>query len=249
VDDDRPTSPEPGDRAPGSGPILSAGVGAPPVSWAAPRSSSTGGGVEVAQGIVLAGIGTRIAAFLVDVFLLGAVAITITLIAATVIPDRATGDLIAAVIVAVLGVAYFAIAWLGPWAATPGQRLARLRVVDAGSLERIDGRRAIIRSLALGSALSLLSFPAALSRYIEVIAVVWAMILLGTAIFDSRGQGLHDRWARTLVVKPAVAGSGPLVFGCFLIVLIILLAPFVIATASGPFLQQILGQLASPAPR
>jgi uncharacterized RDD family membrane protein YckC len=248
VDDNRPASPEPVDPARESGPILSAGVGAPPVSWATPGSASTDG-IEVAKGIVLAGIGTRIAAFLVDVFVLGALAITITLVTARAITDRPTGDLIAGTIVAILGVAYFAISWVGPWAATPGQRLARLRVVDAGSLERIDARRALVRSLALGSALSLLSFPAAVSRYIEVIAVVWAMILLGTAIFDGRRQGLHDRWARTIVVRPAAAGPGPLVFGCFLIVLLILASPFIFVTIGGPALQQMFDQLASPAPQ
>jgi uncharacterized RDD family membrane protein YckC len=249
VDDDRRPSPERGDPAPPPGPILSAGVSAPPVSWATPDSEPRGGGVEVARGIVLAGIGTRIAAFLVDVFILGALAIAITLITARLVPDRATGDVIAASVVAILGVGYFAIAWLRPWAATPGQRLGRLRVVDAKSLESIDARRAILRSFALGSALSLLSFPATVSQYVEIIAVVWAMILLGSAIFDGRRQGLHDRWARTLVVKPATAGTGPLAIGCFLIVLLILLAPFLVATATGPLLRQVLDQLPSPVPQ
>jgi uncharacterized RDD family membrane protein YckC len=249
VDDDRRSSPEPGDPAPRSGPIRSAGVGNPPVDWAAPGSEPKAGGVEVGQGLVLAGIGTRIAAFLVDVFLLGGLAIAITLIASRLTPDRATVDLLAAAVVAILGVAYFAISWLGPWAATPGQRLGGLRVVDATSLGRIDARRAILRSFALGAALSLLSFPAAVSRYVEVIAVVWAMILLGSVIFNGRHQGLHDRWARTLVVRPIRAATGPLAIGCFLIVLLILLAPFVVATASGPLLKQVLDQLPSPVPQ
>jgi hypothetical protein len=40
-----------------------------------------------------------------------------------------------------------------------------------------------------------------------------------------------------------------LAIGCFLIVLLILLAPFVIATASGPLLKQVLDQLPSPVPQ
>jgi uncharacterized RDD family membrane protein YckC len=248
VEDDRRPSPEGGDPPP-SGPIRSAGVTAPLVNWTAPDSEPRGGSEEVAQGIVLAGILIRIAAFLVDVFILGALAIAITLITASLIRDRATGDVIAATVVAILGVAYFAIAWLSPWAATPGQRLGQLRVVDATSLESIDARRAILRSFLLGSALSLLSFPAEVSRYVEIIAVVWAMILLGSLVFDGRRQGLHDRWARTLVVKPATAGAGPLAIGCFLIVLLILLAPFVVATATGPLLRQVLDQLPSPVPQ
>jgi hypothetical protein len=37
--------------------------------------------------------------------------------------------------------------------------------------------------------------------------------------------------------------------GCFLIVLLILLAPFVVATATGPLLRQVLDQLPSPVPQ
>jgi uncharacterized RDD family membrane protein YckC len=251
VDDNRPASPETAERTdapPKSGSILSAGVGAPPVSWTTPGSHAIGG-IEVAKGIVLAGIGTRIAAFLVDAFVLGALAITITLATASVVPNRAAADLIAGIIVAIFGVGYFTMFWVSPWMGTPGQRLAGLRVVDAASLEPIDARRALVRSLAIGSALTLLSFAGALSRYIEVIVVVWAMVLRGTAIFNDRRQGLHDRWARTIVVKPAVAGPGPLVFGCFQIVLIILASPFIFVSIGGPALQQMVDRLASPAPQ
>jgi uncharacterized RDD family membrane protein YckC len=248
VDDDRPANLEAdadtGDPPRQTGSILSAGAPSSPVAWTVPGSGtgSATGVVEVGQGIVLAGIGTRIAAFLVDVFVLSALAIVITLVSAGVIGDVGGANLAASILVAVVAVAYFAVAWVSPWAATPGQRLAGMRVVDATTLGRIGAGRAIVRSLALGSAFTLLSFAAPLSRFVDVLVVIWSLVLLGSALFDARRRGVHDRWTRTLVVRPARAGSMPLALGCFLIVLLIFLAPVVITMASGG-IQQILDQL------
>jgi uncharacterized RDD family membrane protein YckC len=247
VDDDRPASPslDPGDDPPPrqAGSILSAGAPPPPAAWTVP-GSGTGSAtvIEVGQGLVLAGIGTRIAAFLVDVFILSALAIVITLISASVIGDVVVADLVASILVAVVAIAYFAVAWITPWAATAGQRLAGMRVVDATSLGRIGAGRAIVRSLALGSAFTLLSFATPLSRYVDVLVIIWSCVLLGSVLFDARRRGVHDRWTRTLVVRPARAGSLPLALGCFLMVLLIFLAPVVITMASGG-VQQILDQL------
>jgi uncharacterized RDD family membrane protein YckC len=214
------------------------------VAWTVPGSGtgSATGVVEVGHGLVLAGIGTRIAAFLVDVFVLSALAIVITLVSAGVIGDVDVANVVASVLVAVVAVGYFAAAWVSPWAATPGQRLAGMRVVDATTLGRIGAGRAIVRSLALGSAFTLLSFAAPLSRYVDVLAVIWSCVLLGSVLFDARRRGVHDRWTRTLVVRPARAGSLALALGCFLMVLLIFLAPVVITMASGG-IQQILDQL------
>ena len=248
VDDDRPASPgldprgDPPPRQAGS--ILSSGAPSSPSAWTAPRSAtgSATGVIEVGQGLVLAGIGTRIAAFLVDVFVLSALAIVITLVSASVVGDVGIADLVASILVAVVAVAYFAAAWVTPWGATPGQRLAAMRVVDASTLGRIGAGRAIVRSLALGSAFTLLSFATPLSRYVDVLVVIWSCVLLGSVLFDARRRGVHDRWTRTLVVRPARAGSLPLALGCFLMVLLIFLAPVVITMASGG-IQQILDQL------
>ena len=245
MDEDRAPD-EAADPPPRAAPILSAGVPAAPVDWTAPGADGTGGGggpTTLANGMVLAGAGTRLGAFFVDFFILGCVAVVITLISSNVIANRTTADAVPAIISAALAVVYFAVAWVGPWAATPGQRLAGLRVVDATSLEPIDLGRAVIRSLALGSALNLLSFAAPVGQIIGAILIIWPFILFASTIYDARHQGLHDRWARTLVIRPADAGSFPLTLGCFLIVLIILAAPLVMATVAGPALQDWLQQI------
>jgi uncharacterized RDD family membrane protein YckC len=240
VDDRAPGDPDAPPRQGGS--ILSAGVPAAPVEWVVP-GSAPGGVAEIGQGIVLAGLWTRIAAFLIDFFILGCLALIISLAATTLIADQSTARLVAVLISAPLAVSYFAVSWIGPWAATPGQRLAGMRVVDAVTLLQIGPTRAFGRSLALGSAFDLLSFAAPIGRFIDALAIIWLFVLLASVMFNDRRQGIHDRWTRTLVVRPAKAGSLPLTLGCFLIVLMILLTPVVIAWVAGPTLRQLVEQL------
>jgi len=227
----------------GSSPILSTGTTAPVVDWASTHPGRNRIG-EVAEGIVLAGIGARVAAFIVDAFLLGGLSIIIAVLMRKLIADQSTADVIAGVLSAAVAVAWFAVAWIGLRAATPGQRLASLRVVDADTLRPIEPARAITRSIILGAAINLLIVPTPIGQLLSVGVIVWAFALLGTALFDVRRQGLHDRWTRTLVVRPIGAATMPLTLGCFLIVLIVFISPFVIVTAAGPAIQQKLLELA-----
>jgi uncharacterized RDD family membrane protein YckC len=240
VDDRTPGQPD--GPPPQAGSILSAGVPAAPVEWVTPGAAATGN-AEIGQGLVLAGVGSRIAAFLVDFFVLGCVALTISLGATTLMTDQSTARLVAVLISAALAVSYFAVSWIGPWAATPGQRLAAMRVVDSVTLLPIDATRAFGRSLALGSAFDLLSFAAPIGRFVDALAILWLFVLLASVMFNDRRQGIHDRWTRTLVVRPAGAGSAPLALGCALILLMIFLAPFVVVLTAGPALQQLLDEL------
>jgi uncharacterized RDD family membrane protein YckC len=253
MDDDRqPAQPErpaepvaPEDTPRRTAPILSAGVQAAPVDWTAPGADGTGGTgpKEIAKGIVLAGIGTRFAAFLVDFFILGCVSVAISLVSSDLIANSTTAYLVATILSAVLAIGYFAVAWASSWSASPGQRLAAIRVVDAATLGPIDPGRALIRSLLLGAALNLLSVAAPLGQILGAVLIIWPFVLFASAIYDARHQGLHDRWTRTLVIRPAEASTFPLTFGCFVIVLIVLLAPLVITMAAGPGIQEWLQQI------
>jgi uncharacterized RDD family membrane protein YckC len=247
VSDERPPAQpadaeEPQRRA---APILSAGVPATPVDWTAPGADGSGGTGprEIAKGIVLAGIGTRFAAFLVDFFILGCVSVAISLVSSDLIANKTTAYLVATILAAVLAIGYFAVAWAGPWSATPGQLLASIRVVDAATLQPIDPGRALIRSFLLGAALNLLSVAAPLGQILGAVLLIWPFVLFASAIYDARHQGFHDRWTRTLVVRPAEASAFPLTLGCFVIVLIILAAPLIITMAAGPGIQEWLQQI------
>ncbi len=222
---------------------------APPLGWTPaappPRPGAT---VEVGEGLVLAGIGTRLSAFLIDLFVLSAASIAITGASDGLTSDRGVSSVTAGVLSAVIGIGYFAAFWVGPWAATPGQRLAGLRVLDAGGLDRIESGRAILRSLLLGAGLNLVSFAAPVNRLLDALLIVWPIVLIGSVLFDARRQGFHDRWTRTIVVRRVEAGSLPLTIGCLMIALIVLVAPFVVAAAAGPAIQQLIDQVPGAVP-
>jgi uncharacterized RDD family membrane protein YckC len=252
VDDDRPPE-SAGDTRRGR-PILSVGSAAadgpiadgPAVEWTPPAPSK--GRIEVTSGIVLAGIPTRIAAFLIDTFILVAVSVSTTIVASNVIPSEQIADLAADVVALVVAVGYFTMSWISPWAATPGQRLAGIRIVASQTLEPLTTGRAMVRSLALGLAINVVSVAAPVGQIITTLFVLWPFVLLASAVFDVRRQGFHDRVARTLVVRPDGASSMPLTLGCFLLVLLTLAAPFVLITVAGPAIRQQVEALQSPQP-
>src|SRR5437879_5612370 len=212
MDDERPETPAE-ERTTTSGPILSAGVGAAPLEWAPAPPAHPGIPGEVAPGLVVADVGTRVAAYLLDAFVLGSIAITIDLALRS---SSAQVNVVSPTLATVIGVGYFMLSWVGPWSATPGQRLAGLRVVDATSLGPIGPGRALVRTLVLGWAFDLLSFAVPYGNLIGIVLIFYSLGLLVSALADGRRQGLHDRLTRTLVIRPRQASPAPLALGCVL---------------------------------
>ena len=145
----------------------------------------------------------RITAFIVDGTLIGGVlALYVGLAAALIAPHGATSTQLTGIdgvmarvhqlnavlapcvaLALVLGLAYagaFALLWNGR---TPGRRLLGIRLVDRTGLAPTPGR-AITRA-----ALAVLSF-------VPFLAGFWL------ALFDRRGQTLHDKLTQTFVVRP-----------------------------------------------
>lgn len=143
--------------------------GAPPVAYA-PQAR-------------YGGFWIRVVAFIIDAILLGIVG-GIILAALRVnptdptSPSYNTGRLIDFVI----GVAYFVGFW-SYWSATPGQRILKLHIVDANTMQPLSVGKAIIRYIGLYVAL-LVCF----------IGVIWVA-------FDARKQGWQDKIAGTLVLQ------------------------------------------------
>ena len=217
-----------------SGPIVSAGVGAAPVEWT-PARPAPARVDEVADGLVVVGVGTRVAAYLLDVFILGWIAITIDLALRSSV---AQANVISPTVITVIGVGYFVLSWISPWSATPGQRLAGLRVVDANSLGPIGFGRALVRALLLGWAFDLLSFAVPYGSFIGMILLFYSFGLLATAMTNPRRQALHDRLTRTLVIRPKLASPAPLALGCVLALVLVFAAPFIILAVGGDALQR-----------
>jgi uncharacterized RDD family membrane protein YckC len=92
------------------------------------------------------------------------------------------GNTAASLVNLVIGIAYFAGLWTY-WGATVGQRVLRLRVVDANTGQPIGVGKALLRWLGLF-----------ISFIVCFIGVIWVA-------FDARKQGWHDKIASTVVVQ------------------------------------------------
>jgi uncharacterized RDD family membrane protein YckC len=159
----------------------------------------------------------RLVGFILDALiltllvLLGAVAVSaalgpvvrIDLGSAEVSVDRGTA-LVTAVVSSAINAAYFVIAW-SRYGASPGQRLLSMRIgAEAGG--RVPVRRAAVRWAVLWGPFAVASLlitvlgglPDAL---LDAVVLGWFVVLLVTIARSPTKQGLHDRLARTVVLK------------------------------------------------
>ena len=101
--------------------------------------------------------------------------------------------------------AYFLWFWSGGRRATPGQRAFNVQVGNAFDGQPLSMSQAIARWLGLGYWVSLLTllpfFGLAVAAY--VIAGVWLLIVGISVVLSPTKQGIHDRLARSALVRPA----------------------------------------------
>ena len=167
------------------------------------------------DGLVYADVPNRVIALIVDIIVLSVIGFVLAwlfggLVSAPGAIDSAGGelDIVAFVIVLVLqlGVsfAYFGGAWtlVG---ATIGMRLLGMRIGDERDGSRIDWQRSLVRWLLLGIPALLSSLAVYVPNFVGLIlwslGVVWLVLLLYTMAQSPTKQGLHDRYAHTILVK------------------------------------------------
>lgn len=200
----------------GSPPPPPAGVlSAATVGWVAPPVPITTG----QPGWVIASVGVRFAAYIIDGLLVGLLFGLVIGVLTAFMSGSGTALALAYTVVG-LGIyfLYFVGFWTGDGKATLGMRLFKLQVANAADGKRLELGPAVIRWLALGYFLDVLLFvPVA-----GLVSLIWSIVLLITTNNDPMHQGLHDRWAKSVVVRPEGAGAGGgLVVACLVIVLII----------------------------
>lgn len=209
-----------GDPAAGPTGVLSAAT----VGWVAPPPEPVAAGKP---GWVIAGVGPRLGAWILDgifgfiLIFVGAILFGIAL--AIVSPNDPTlPDSV--YLLAVLGFyfVYFVGFWTSKGKATPGMRLFKLQVANAADGKRLEIGPAVTRWLALGYVFSIFGLIPALSAPASLVTLIWSIVLLITTGQDTMHQGLHDRWAKSVVVRPegATAGAGAAV-ACLIIALIV----------------------------
>ena len=138
---------------------------------------------------VYEGLATRAIAFAVDAAAINVIAFAVAGIVALVLSVLSVPDWLDSVLVAMAGVifllwtiGYFATFW-STTGQTPGDRLMRIRVCSADTLEPIGFGRAVLRLVYL----TLAAIPL-LAGFVPI-------------LFDERRRGLQDMLARTVVVS------------------------------------------------
>jgi uncharacterized RDD family membrane protein YckC len=160
----------------------------------------------------------RVIAYLVDGLIVGAlvflvVTVMTVLFGPTVrFDDSSTNGLIVdrarAITNAVVGVLVGALYFVGSWirtGRTVGAAVFDLRVVAVDGTRRLSVAEAVIRWIAIGAPFALLSpivrGSATLVSSLTLATIVWSVVLLVTTIVDRRHRGIHDRLARSIVIR------------------------------------------------
>lgn len=230
-----PTYAPPPGYAPGYPP-----ASAPAMAWAPPPVMGPG-----AAGLEYAGTLQRFVAYLLDGLVLTLIALGFWLIAALVgvglfanlggvtssdgfdstrvgLDAGAVGvSIVLAVIGAAISAAYFVLQWSGSKRATLGMRLLGLQMGNAVDGRTITREAAFRRWIALGGWTGILTAVPLLTSPVNLAVMVWELILLITVITSATKQGLHDRFAETVMVQPAGGSGNGLIIGCLLIIAIV----------------------------
>jgi uncharacterized RDD family membrane protein YckC len=226
----------PGDAssgAPADGPV---------VPWSAPAAPVAAAVGPAGEGVVIARVFPRVVAYFVDGLLLGAIglAVGIPLGMYDVDRDRTTAFLVGAVLVLV-DLLYFVGLWTSGLQGTVGMRLLRLRVLDAATAGTLPLNDALLRWIGLAGAIGILGLVPGLESFVGLIGAIWVLVLLITTATNPLRQGLHDRWARSVVVQPAPGGTGLAIATCLvLVVLLGIVLPIAGIALYGDQLQDLL---------
>ncbi len=197
------------------------------------------------DGLVISGVFARVVAYAIDLSLLSALNVAISGALGLFSEDR--NETVALVVSAVLiGVdfLYFVGFWTSRLQATLGMRLIRLRVLGSVSARTLSANDALLRWLALSGAVSILAFVPSIAPSVGLLGGIWILMLLVTTAMNPLRQGLHDRWARSVIVQPAPGGSGLAIVGCLvLMVVFFVFVPVALLAFSGDQIREILNEI------
>jgi uncharacterized RDD family membrane protein YckC len=220
---------------------------------------------------VIAGMGARVVAYLLDGILVAIVPTILTLfvtdygsifqqaidasrnaapgqISRTDIIIDVTPELI---LVSLIGLAiqfiYFVGFWTSDGRATPGMRGLRMQVVDAATGGTLSLTAATKRFIALGYPLSLLVLVPALQSVAGIASFAYSLFLFFTTITNDRRQGLHDKFANSLVIRSVTSGDGATLVGCLLLIVLVVGFGIILAAAAlaalGPQIEELMREM------
>lgn len=200
--------------------------------------------VETPAGYALAGVFPRVVAYLIDAVLATLVPTVLALFLIDYGPvvrdaiDQAIAEqrtgvpatgatlpltlelVLTTVISTAISYLYFVGFWTSGGQATPGMRGLRLRVVDVARGSTLSLTQATKRWIGLGAPLALLALIGPLQGIAGLVQLGVSLLLLITAATDDRKQGLHDRWADSIVIRSRSSAAGATAVGCVVLVLL-----------------------------
>lgn len=226
---------------PNAAPSAAPEPGGPAVAWAPPVRQTA----QLIDGLVIAGTFSRLVAYSIDILFLGLVNLAALGALRLLTPDRdGSLDLIVSIAFVVVDLLYFVGLWTSGWHATLGMRLLRLRVLGATTAGTLSLNDALLRWIALSGAVAILALVPRVAGTLGLLSAVWVIVLLVTTATDPLHRGLHDRWARSVVVQPAPGGSGAAVVSCLVIaVLLFVVLPLALVVLAAPQLEDLLRQI------
>ena len=255
----------PPDAAPG---WQQAPPAAPVVAWETPGPSAAAPGRE---GYVIGGMGARLVAYFLDSIIVAIVPTILTLFVTdygsifqqaidasrnatpgqfnrtdfvlTVTPEL--------ILVTLIGLAiqfiYFVGFWTSDGHATPGMRGLRMQVVDAATGGTLSLTAATKRFIALGYPLSLLVIVPALQSVAGIAEFALSLFLFFTTVTNDRRQGLHDKFANSLVIRSVTSGDGATLVGCLLLIVLVvgfgIILSAVALAALGPQIEELMREV------
>ena len=213
-------APPPPDPAPAGGPTPGSGL----PSWTSQLTSTAP--VAGPAGLYYADVPNRTIAYIIDAIILGIVNLVVGGVLSGIglnaftINSNPTNisnllsynpvvGLIQAVIFAAISGVYFIYTWT-TMRGSPGQKVLGMQVGNATDGQTLTMEQALKRWVALGAPFGVaqaLNPVPGLGILIGLAAFVWFIALLVTTAQSPTKQGLHDRYAGTVVVKAARAVS------------------------------------------
>ena len=170
-------------------------------------------------GFYYADVPNRVIAFIIDLIILALIGFVVVLLlggllGGLVTPsgalDSAGGDLnlgaflVVGIVHLAVGLGYFGYSWT-TLRGTPGMKMLGLQIGNEMDGRTIAWSQAVVRWLIIGVPMTLSTFSSYASSFIvlaiSLIGVLWLIVLLYTIAQSPTKQGLHDRYARTIMVK------------------------------------------------
>ena len=136
----------------------------------------------------------RLLAYIIDAIVLGIIAV---ILRAIISPKGTGGTYLLTVILSVIAFAYYG-GQHALWGQTLGKRALGTMVVTADARGKISGRTAAIRAAIFGLA-PIVYIAGSLFTVVDALWLTW----------DPRRQALHDKAAKTLVVRKDSLGGNP----------------------------------------